>query len=195
MLIQQNVDATTRWLLEQPLPIAASRMFGLSGGISLLDSKLRSSLFVRFMRLRQEAKEPDPELLELLQPHLKKGSVCAVVPLPSRTWKARETTAQAIANLLQVPLLSDLLTWKALPDQRQGTLLNNDQRKINVHNTMEASAPLPDGPLLLLDDYIGSGATLREAARALRSLGNKDLVLIPLTLAAVKWRLGKSGFI
>lgn len=193
--IQQHLDAANCWLLEQPVLIAASRMFGLSEGLSLLDGKLRSTLFIRFMKLRQEAEELDSELLELLRPHLKKGSVCAVVPLPTRTWKARTAAAQVIANLLEVPLLAEVLTWKTVPDQRQGALLNNDQRKLNVHNKMQAQAPLPIGPLLLLDDYLGSGATIKEAARALRSLGNKDLVLIPLTLAAVKWRLGKSGFI
>jgi predicted amidophosphoribosyltransferase len=52
---------------------------------------------------------------------------------------------------------------------------------------------LPAGALLLFDDYIGSGSTIKEAARALRKA--TDLPLIPLTIAAVKWRLGKPGFI
>jgi predicted amidophosphoribosyltransferase len=46
-----------------------------------------------------------------------------------------------------------------------------------------------------LDDYTGSGATLKEAARALRLAGGKELILVPITIATVKWRLGHIGFI
>ncbi|MBS0619890.1 MAG: hypothetical protein JSS61_00315 [Verrucomicrobia bacterium] len=53
--------------------------------------------------------------------------------------------------------------------------------------------PIPSGTLLLLDDYIGSGATMKEAARALRT--QTDQPLIPFTIAAIKWRLGSPGFV
>jgi len=194
VLSQEEIDRTDRWLLENPIPIAAARMVGLSEGISLLDSKQRSPLFVRFMKTRQETDAPDQELLEILKPHLKKGFIQAVVPLPSTTWKARNATAKAIADWLEVAAYDDLLFWKTPPEQRQGTLLNNDQRKLNVHKKMEAQSA-PAGPILLLDDYTGSGATLKEAARALRTVGGKELILIPLALATVKWRLGNTGFI
>ena len=59
---------------------------------------------------------------------------------------------------------------------------------------MIAKGVLPEGPILLFDDYIGSGATMREAARALRSL-NKNITLVPFTIAVVKWRLGAPGFV
>lgn len=195
-LSEEEIFLVDRWLLESPLTIAPSRIGGLSEGISLLDSKQRSPLFVRFMKGRQEAEEPDQELLQLLWPHLKKGSVKGVVPLPSLTWKGRESTAKAIADWLEVPCFSDLLIWRTPPEQRQGQLLNNDQRKFNVQKKMEATYPAPVGPLLLLDDYTGSGSTLKEAARAIRAAkGPKDLILIPLTLATVKWKLGQSGFV
>jgi ATP-dependent DNA helicase RecQ len=71
--------------------------------------------------------------------------------------------------------------------------LNNDQRQFNVSGKMEAKEAPPQGPLLLLDDYIGSGATMKEGARALRQWTKSSLV--PLTIAQVKWRLGKSGFV
>ncbi len=194
-LIQSEIDSTDRWLLENPIPIPAARMVGLSEGISLLDSKQRSPLFVRFMKTRQEALGADPELLEILRPHLKKGFFKAIVPLPSTTWKGRDALAKAIGDFLEVPVLTDLLAWKEPHEQRQGTLLNNDQRKLNVHKKMEAAHTPPEGPILLLDDYTGSGATLKEAARALRTAGGKELILIPLAIATVKWRLGHIGFI
>ena len=54
---------------------------------------------------------------------------------------------------------------------------------------------LPAGTLLLLDDYIGSGATLTEAARVLRKEAGFQGKIVPFTIAQVKWRLGKSGMI
>jgi ATP-dependent DNA helicase RecQ len=194
-LVQSEIDSTDRWLLENPIPIAAARMAGLSEGISLLDSKQRSPLFVRFMKTRQEAISADPELLEILQPHLKKGFFKAIVPLPSTTWKGRDAVAKAIGDFLGASVYLDLLIWKEAHAQRQGALLNNDQRKLNVHNKMQAAETPPEGPILLLDDYTGSGATLKEAARALRLAGGKELILVPITIATVKWRLGHIGFI
>ena len=78
---------------------------------------------------------------------------------------------------------------------RQGELLNNDQRHHNVHGHMQVDAhpSIPSGALLLIDDYIGSGSTMKEAARALRKVTSQTLV--PFTVASVKWRLGQTGFI
>ena len=94
-----------------------------------------------------------------------------------------------------MPVIKDLLLCQTPPEKRQGELLNNDQRHFNVEKKMKANKDviIPSGSLLLLDDYIGSGATIKEAARALRQ--RLDNPLVPLTIAAVKWRLGKSGFV
>ena len=51
----------------------------------------------------------------------------------------------------------------------------------------------PRGGVLLLDDFIGSGATLREAARVLRKQGKLTAAIVPLTLARVRWKLGAAG--
>ena len=103
--------------------------------------------------------------------------------------------ARALAQHLNAPLLSDLLIWQALPEKRQGELLNNDQRHFNVHEkmTVNRSVAVPAGALILFDDYIGSGATIKEAARCLRKTVAHPL--IPVTIASLKWRLGKPGFI
>jgi ATP-dependent DNA helicase RecQ len=57
------------------------------------------------------------------------------------------------------------------------------------------TTPLPDQALLLLDDYHGSGNTLKESVRAIR----KDLgfthEIVPITVARVRWRLGSRGWI
>ena len=187
---------TLEWLSLRPVPIAAAKTHNISEGLSLFDSKLRSPLFVRFMRERKEREEVDSEILSLLFNLASHFSVLigAIVSLPSTTWKARASFAKALAEHLKVPLFSDLLTWETLPEKRQGELLNNDQRHHNVHGKMGVKkCALPEGVLILFDDYIGSGSTMKEAARALRKM--VDNPLIPFTIASVKWRLGKPGFV
>jgi ATP-dependent DNA helicase RecQ len=57
---------------------------------------------------------------------------------------------------------------------------------------MTLGAALAGGDLLVLDDFIGSGATLREAGRVLRKAKFPGAI-VPLTLARVRWKLGAAG--
>ena len=195
----QILSQSRQWLQSRPVPIAETKTHRISSGISVLDGKLRTALFAQFMKQRANSEEIHEELLKLIKTQLSnlaaQHSIVAVVLLPSNTWKARKNIATALAEHLKIPLLGDLLSWKNPPTQRQGELLNNDQRHFNVLEKMEANKEIKvsAGALLLLDDYIGSGATMKEAARALRK--HLDNPLVPFTIASVKWRLGKPGFI
>lgn len=193
-----NPDSAIDWLTERPVVIAGAKTDRLSPGLSLIDSQLQAPLFIRFMKARAVFEEIDTEILALLLKHAATlPSIGAVVPLPSRTWKAGAKYAEALAKHFNVPLLTDLLHWQTVPEKRQGELLNNDQRYYNVHGNM-ALGTLPakptKGSIILFDDYIGTGATVKEAARVLRKKYDEP-ELIPLTIAHVKWRLGKPGFI
>lgn len=48
--------------------------------------------------------------------------------------------------------------------------------------------------MLLLDDYVGSAATLKETARTLIAAGFKGEI-VPFTIARIRWRLGAAGMI
>jgi ATP-dependent DNA helicase RecQ len=190
------------WIQERPVPIAPSKTHRIDSGVSILDGTFHSQLFIRFMKERMHSEEIEEALLALLKKHASllasEHPIAAIIPLPSRTWKARESVAHALAEHLSIPAFNQLLTWKTIPESRQGALLNNDQRQHNVQEHMQAEhlTTLPAGSLLLLDDYIGSGASLKEAARALRASGIPSTVpLVPLTVASIKWHLGKPGFI
>ncbi|MEI8366548.1 MAG: RecQ family ATP-dependent DNA helicase [Parachlamydiaceae bacterium] len=191
------------WINKRPVPITPTVKEKISEGLSVLDSKIRSPLFIRFMKERACCEEGslgmDHELIELIKHHLtrlaSKDRIKGIILLPSRTWLARNRFAQLISSFIHAPVLEGLLEWNEIPPKRQGELLNNDQRRDNVYSRMRANIfqlP-PAGTLLLLDDYIGSGNTIKEAARALRSR-NIDNKLVPFTVAAVKWHLGKPGF-
>lgn len=191
----QHLSQTLQWLIDRPIPIAETKLH--TAGVSLLDGKLRTPLFVQFMKQRSVCESIEEELLPLLKKQAeilaKLHSIQAIVPLPSRTWKGRVSTALALAKHLQVDMLLDALFWKIEPEKRQGELLNNDQRRHNVQKQMQFQGKIPSGPILLLDDYIGSGATMKEAARALAQV--TDQPLVPLTIATIKWHLGKPGFV
>lgn len=191
------------WLESRPYPIAPIALHKVSAGISLFDSKMHSPLFVRFMKERSSAlshEEMDFELIQLLLKQFgalaKSHSLGALAPLPSKTWKAQPSILRLLSEHFDLPVLDNLLTWKEAPSQRQGELLNNDQRHHNVHLQMQASTHLnlPSGALVLVDDYIGSGNTIKEAARAIRTGKMIKNELIPFTIASVKWHLGKPGF-
>lgn len=186
-----DAGAAVDWLGERPVGIGGYRRV-MSEGRALFDSNRRSAAFQDFMRGRS-AGPPTPAALErLVRVAEGLGRFAAVVPLPSRTWAGRDATAAALADALGVPVAA-VLDSSRWPEARQGTLLNNDQRRANVAGCMFAERP-PDGDLLLLDDYTGSGATLREAARALGAAGH-DGQRVPLTLARVRWRLGRPGIV
>lgn len=191
------------WLERRVVPITLSKKIPrAASGIAVLDGKLRSPMFIQFMRERtQEQALISDDLMTLIKHCFmdlaRYYSFGSIISLPSRTWGARDSIIQLLADYLKVPVIKDVLSWKEIPLSRQGELLNNDQRQHNVANRMQCNigATIPKGVILLFDDYTGSGATLNEAARALHESVPLYNEIIPFTIAAVKWRLGKSGMI
>lgn len=200
-----SYTASAKWVENRPVAIAEAKLVKMSEGLSLLNGQMKSPFFLSFMRRRAMSSQEDiglsDELLHTLLLQLEKLAakrrIHAILPLPSRTWGARDAIAQIIASRLKLPLLSDILQWKHLPFARQGEMTNNDQRKHNVHTLMGCQNPaaLTMGGVLLFDDYTGSGATLKEAARALRKEAFYRGEITPFTIAQVRWRLGASGMI
>jgi len=208
-IVGENTDqitAISNWLTEQTVSIKAVRTNNIAEGIAILNGKLRSQLFAEFMKQRmcsdsEQSLGLSEELLELIKKHLKilasAQHFISVIPIPSRTWVHSKNVAATVAKILNVPVLLDYLSWRELPPARQGELLNNDQRYFNVDKKMffDRSQSVPKGAILLLDDYIGSGATIDEAARCLRKNANLKQEIVPFTIASIKWKLGQSGMV
>ncbi|MBX2798336.1 MAG: RecQ family ATP-dependent DNA helicase [Myxococcales bacterium] len=182
------------WLADRPVVVRGNRS-GLEEGRALFDSNSRSEGFLSFMRGRASSEPLPAALLERLAATARGlGDVAAVVPLPSAGWHNRTQAAQALATALGVPM-ADVLYWAEPPEERQGRLRNNDQRRANVKGRMTVASGVPSGRLLLLDDYTGSGATLNEAVRALKKGARHQGKLVPLTVARIRWRLGRPGIV
>jgi ATP-dependent DNA helicase RecQ len=190
------------WLTTRAVSIHLGRLANVAEGVAVLNGQMRSAIFIEFMRNRSVAEMPVSQvLLDAIENHLKKlqqqHQFTAVITLPSRTWVDRIDLTHFIADILKVPGFFNELTWQTVPEQRQGELLNNDQRRFNVDKKMQFNSvrALPAGTLLLLDDYTGSGATLKEASRTLKKHISRNSTIVPFTIAAVRWRLGKRGMI
>jgi ATP-dependent DNA helicase RecQ len=205
-LQEQTISSISAWVDRRAPVIAPLAREKLSEGFSVLDSKMRSPIFNRFMQMRAmppEQFEMDKELLNLLKEHLtalsQKEKITGIISVPSRTWQAKNTLINSLAEHLAVFHFDQILQWSEIPEKRQGELFNNDQRRDNVQGKMKAEKPMipnppADSSIILFDDYIGSGSTLKEAARALRAAGITNKI-IPVTVAALKWHLGKPGFV
>ncbi|MCP4504554.1 MAG: RecQ family ATP-dependent DNA helicase [Deltaproteobacteria bacterium] len=176
------------WMASRPVILRGYRGL-LDEGKALFDSGRRSSAFLRFMKERAEHSMASQTLQDFAALAARIGDGYVLVPLPSSTWFARDEVIKA----LDLPVW-DGLFWNEEPEVRQGTLLNNDQRKANVQGKMALARRPPTGKLLLLDDYMGSGATMQEAARALKKGGHKA-ARVPLTVARIRWRLGRRGIV
>lgn len=200
-----EVANISNWLAERVVNIKAVHINKISTGVAVLDAKLRSPLFIQFMKQRIKSNTEDlglsDELFVLIKHRLaelsRKHNFEAVLPIPSRTWGASNRIAELIAKQLNVSVLLNTLIWREVPLKRQGELLNNDQRRYNIDHkmTIKEKPLLIKGDILLLDDYIGSGITIKEAVRVLRKEAGVSQEIVPFTIAMVKWRLGQQGMV
>ncbi|RYP88731.1 DEAD/DEAH box helicase [Nocardioides guangzhouensis] len=87
--------------------------------------------------------------------------------------------AEGLARYLKIPVVARLaiVDESVAPGQGQA---NSAQRVAAVLRRYRLEGEVPSGPMLLLDDLVGTGWTLTLAARALRSGGATDV--LPLTL-------------
>lgn len=200
----EQIYKISMWLSSRTVKLESSKSNHMSSGVAVLDGKMRSPLFVHFMKQRAQANSQQlgvaDELLTAIKQHLaslfKQHSFKCIIPIPSRTWIARDQLVSLLANHFSISAFLELLIWKEYPAARQGELLNNEQRRYNVDKKMTATTKMDSSDaILLFDDYTGSGATLKEALRVLREEANHKGIIVPFTIAAVKWHLGKPGMI
>ena len=195
-------DVTRLWLENREILISASKIPAYSSGLSLLTSEDRSELFIQFMKCRGNGQcvELSAALMELLKKKIdqlaRKTPISAVIGIPSRTWVQRSCLLHFLSSSMNCQLLEPFFMWEPEPLTRQGERLNNDQRKENVQGKMKLIQPSQlEGAVLLVDDYIGSGQTLKEAVRAMRVHAAFKGEIIPFTIAKVRWHLGRRGMI
>jgi predicted amidophosphoribosyltransferase len=129
------------------------------------------------------------------------GSTVWLVPVPARRSARRARGGDHMRELAR--LAAGRLRRHGLPvhrldvlthvrDSRDQVGLGRAARRANVAGTLAAAGPLPRGLLVVVDDVTTTGATLDEAARALRAAGPTG----PLRAASITWAappVGTSG--
>lgn len=122
-------------------------------------------------------------LAQNLKPLIEKttGHELTIIPIPlhpkrlrERGYNQSELLARATARELQLPVRETLIRVRPTAQQVK---LPREERLRNVEN---AFAVLPNTALkgktvLLIDDVITTGATMRDAARALRHAGAREV--------------------
>ena len=133
--------------------------------------------------------------LETLQ---RRGPPPSLVPIPLHRWRLirrgydqaallTRGLARATGLFLQPGLLR-----RIRPTRRQ-VGLTEAERTENVHGAFAVNGPLPDAPVLLVDDVLTTGATARAASDALREAGARWVYVLTLARAVGEANLGRFG--
>jgi ComF family protein len=134
-------------------------------------------------------------LSELARPHhLPFDDVAAIIPVvlhpTRRAWRGFDQAGLLSAELARAvdkPLWPDVLARvrNTAPQLR----LSPAEREANIHGAFEARKPwkLKGAAVLIVDDVYTTGATLREAARALKRGGAAAVYALTVTRAAPSW--------
>lgn len=134
---------------------------------------LRTALIAYKERGRRDLAGP---LGELLARTVAAGSPSSLVPVPSAARVARARGGDHVLRLTRVAAqgsVSRVATPLRLARRVQDSAgLGLRERAANLHGAMRANPPSrPGTTAVILDDIVTTGATLREAARALDAAG------------------------
>ncbi|MGD9495270.1 MAG: helicase-related protein [Armatimonadota bacterium] len=115
-----------------------------------------------------------------------------VVPIPSSQPERPDSAAALLARLVALrvgrPLASALAQVAEHIPQKE--LASEEQKRRNIRGAFEVVdvGAIRDRIVLLVDDVFDSGATLREAAQALRRAGAADVRLLTAVRTSFGWR-------
>lgn len=114
-------------------------------------------------------------------------------PQPAPTWLTAVpsnkrpgllgTFGSALADMLGLPF-EEVLAARSGPEQKD--MQNSAQQLRNVAHKLEVVAPVPFGPVLLVDDVVDSGWTLTYAGWLLRQHGASEVHPFALAMASAR---------
>jgi ComF family protein len=124
------------------------------------------------------------------------GPVLVPVPLHRgrllrRGYDQAALLTRALARATGLPLRSDLL--RRVRATRRQVGLTEAERTENVHGAFATRGPMPAGPVVLVDDVLTTGATVRAAGAALREAGARWVYVLTLARAVGEANPGRFG--
>lgn len=139
------------------------------------------------LKFDQRVLPHDTSVFENIRPKLKLSETPTIVSVPqkfARTWRLGRSPAEAIAGWL-----ARGLKFSYRPDLlriREGFVRRTHQAQLSLEgrltsrNGFEASTTRGPKSVILVDDFMTSGRTLRSAARALRESGTREIGIFVL---------------
>ena len=116
------------------------------------------------------------------------GGADAVVPLPlhrsrlrERGFNQAECIARGISSVTGIPVAGSLVRRSRLTQSQ--TSLSPAERSANLRGAFRGAGRAAGATLLLVDDVVTTGATMRECALALRAAGARAVVACAVALA------------
>lgn len=126
------------------------------------------------------------ETLARLVDRLAENQPEAVIPVPLHRTRERErgydqnlTIAECLADGLRIPLRTDLL--RRVRNTRPQSRLSDEERRKNMVNAfalVRSQSVAPRGGILLVDDVIHTGATVRGCIQALKTAGVSQISVV-----------------
>jgi predicted amidophosphoribosyltransferase len=174
----------------EPVHVDAAGVPTVAGGS--YDGPLRTALLGYKERGRRDLAAP---LATILAAALDRLAVpeAVLVPVPSSPAARRERGGDHVARLARRvgPTTSLLRLTRSVRDSAG---LDSSARAVNLHRAMQARAsPRPAPLVVVVDDIVTTGATLAEAARALRAAGWPVAGAAVVAATRLRRRAGEPG--
>ena len=165
-------------------PRGGSALLRTATGLYSYDAPLREAIHLYKYRRRRAMAGPLGMLLVEALPLQARGCD-AVVPVPlhstrlcERGFNQATLLAEAAGVVLGLPVDERLLRLRATPHQVGS---GSEQREANVRDAFGWEGPeAAPRAVLLVDDVLTTGATMRACARALRAAGTREVHAIAL---------------
>jgi ComF family protein len=123
--------------------------------------------------------------LALLISNMSIPVVDGIVPVPLHIKSLRERgfnqsllVARKLSRSLRIPLFMDMLIKKKETPPQIG--LSARQRRGNIRNAFSVTGDVKDMRILLFDDVMTTGATVRECSRELLKAGAREVIVLTL---------------
>ncbi len=165
--------------------------FAATAALGLYDGRLREA--IQRLKYRGDFRLAQPLGLLLAQQVTKLGPIDRIVPVPlhitrlrQRSYNQSQLLAQAIGKELHIPTAPRTLQRLQATTPQQ--TLSSEERLNNLRGMFALRADVRGLRVLMVDDVMTTGATLRECAQVLLSGGAAEVV----TAVAARTGLGMS---
>jgi len=137
---------------------------------------------------RELAKPLAKKLIDFIREHPKYKNVDFLLAIPStrkdRVYQPVDLLAREVSKNLDILYKSELLVRARQTEQQKG-MKNLEQKRSNIARAFRVERPeeIRNRRVLLLDDLVNSGETLKEATRTLKQAGASIVYVLALTKA------------